>query len=83
MPGGIDPHCHLEIPFMDTSAIDDFEVGTRAAIAGGTTCFFDFIMPFTNGLVAGYDDWRSRADKKVHCDYGLHCAITDWNDQIS
>lgn len=83
MPGGIDPHCHLELPFMGTVAVDDFDVGTRAAVAGGTTSFIDFIIPTSEGLLAGYKDWRARADKKVHCDYTLHCAITDWNDKIS
>lgn len=83
MPGGIDPHVHLELPFMGTIAVDDFDIGTCAAVAGGTTSFIDFIIPTEKGLLAGYDDWRSRADKKVHCDYALHCAITDWNPQIS
>ena len=83
MPGGIDPHVHLELPFMGTTAVDDFDKGTRAAVAGGTTSFIDFIIPGDKGLIAGYDDWRNRADKKVHCDYALHCAITDWNPEIS
>ncbi len=83
MPGGIDPHVHLELPFMGTVAVDDFDLGTRAAVAGGTTSFIDFIIPDAKGLVAGYQDWRARADKKVHCDYTLHCAITDWNEKIS
>ena len=45
MPGGIDPHVHLELPFMGTTAVDDFDKGTQAAIAGGTTSFIDFIIP--------------------------------------
>lgn len=83
MPGGIDPHVHLELPFMGTTAVDDFDKGTRAAVAGGTTSFIDFIIPTEKGLIHGYNDWRARADKKVHCDYALHCAITDWNPQIA
>lgn len=83
MPGGIDPHVHLELPFMGTTAVDDFDKGTQAAVAGGTTTFIDFIIPTEQGLIHGYNDWRARADKKVHCDYALHCAITDWNPQIS
>ena len=67
---------------MGTTAVDDFDKGTRAAVAGGTTSFIDFIIPTEKGLIAGYDDWRARADAKVHCDYALHCAITDWNDKI-
>ena len=43
----------------------------------------DFIIPDKNGLLAGYDDWRARADKRTNCDYALHCAITDWNENIS
>jgi dihydropyrimidinase len=43
----------------------------------------DFIIPGPDGLIAAYNDWRSRADSKVNCDYALHCAITDWNDKIS
>jgi dihydropyrimidinase len=83
IPGGIDPHCHLELPFMGTTAIDDFNVGTQASIAGGTTTFIDFIIPDEKGLIAAYDDWRQRADAKVNCDYALHCAITHWNEKVS
>lgn len=83
MPGGIDPHVHLELPFMGTTAVDDFDKGSRAAVAGGTTSFIDFVIPGPEGLIHAYNDWRNRADKKVHCDYTLHCAITDWNDKIS
>jgi dihydropyrimidinase len=45
MPGGIDTHTHMQLPFMGTNAIDDFEVGSRAAVAGGTTTFIDFVIP--------------------------------------
>lgn len=83
MPGGIDPHVHLELPFMGTTAVDDFDKGSRAALAGGTTSFIDFIFAGEEGILAGYDDWRLRADKKVHCDYALHCGITHWNEQVS
>ena len=83
MPGGIDPHVHLELPFMGTTAVDDFDKGSRAAIAGGTTSFIDFIFAGEEGILAGYEDWRRRADPKVHCDYALHCGITHWNERIS
>jgi len=45
MPGGIDPHVHMELAFMGTVTVDDFNIGTRASIAGGTTSFIDFIIP--------------------------------------
>jgi dihydropyrimidinase len=83
MPGGIDPHVHLELPFMGTTAVDDFDKGSRAAVAGGTTSFIDFVFAGEEGLLAGFDDWRRRADPKVHCDYALHCGITHWNEQVS
>jgi dihydropyrimidinase len=62
LPGGIDPHVHLELPFMGTTSIDDFDKGSRAAVAGGTTTYIDFIVPGPDGLIAAYDDWRRRAD---------------------
>ena len=81
MPGGIDPHVHLELPFMGTVSIDDFDKGSRAALAGGTTTYCDFVIPFGDvTLLQAYEDWRSRADKKTNCDYTLHCAICDLND---
>ncbi|XP_017839548.1 dihydropyrimidinase-like isoform X2 [Drosophila busckii] len=84
MPGGIDPHTHMELPCMDTVTIDDFYGGTRAAVAGGTTMIIDFALPdkYESMLVA-YDKWRSRADPKVCCDYGLHMGITWWSEQVS
>lgn len=83
MPGGIDPHVHMELAFMGTVTVDDFNIGSRASVAGGTTSFIDFIIPGEEGLVAAYNDWRSRADPKVNCDYSLHCAITHWNEKVS
>jgi dihydropyrimidinase len=83
MPGGIDPHVHMELPFMGQIAVDDFDIGSKAAVAGGTTSFIDFVIPGEEGLLHAYNDWRTRADKKVHCDYTLHCAITHWNPQVS
>ncbi len=79
IPGGIDSHTHLQMPFMGTHSIDDFDAGTRAAVAGGTTCVVDFIIPQKGEhLMKSYERWRSWADPKVHCDYALHCAITSW-----
>ena len=84
MPGGIDPHVHLELPFMGTVSIDDFDKGSRAALAGGTTTYCDFVIPFGNvSLLDAYEDWRKRADQKTNCDYTLHCAITEWDETTS
>jgi len=83
IPGGIDTHTHLQLPFMGTTAVDDFNLGSSAALAGGTTCFLDFVIPDKNeSLLKAYDRWRNWADPKVNCDYSLHCAITSWNDGI-
>lgn len=80
IPGGIDPHTHMEMPFMGTVSVDDFEYGTRAAVAGGTTMLIDFaIPPKGDSLVETYKTWRGRADPKVVCDYGLHMAVTWWD----
>eukprot|EP01063_Lacrimia_lanifica_P011114 TRINITY_DN1789_c0_g1_i1.p1 TRINITY_DN1789_c0_g1~~TRINITY_DN1789_c0_g1_i1.p1 ORF type:complete len:514 (+),score=220.19 TRINITY_DN1789_c0_g1_i1:53-1543(+) len=83
LPGGIDTHTHMQLPFMGTTAVDDFNYGTRAAVAGGTTFLLDFIIPGRGkSLVEAYDQWRAWADPKVNCDYGLHCAVTWWSDQV-
>ena len=83
IPGGIDTHTHMQLPFMGTVAVDDFNIGSKAALAGGTTCFLDFIIPERNeSILKAHDTWRGWADPKVNCDYSLHCAITSWNDQV-
>ncbi|CAO1395398.1 unnamed protein product [Diamesa hyperborea] len=84
LPGGIDPHTHLEMDFDGVVTADDFYHGTKAAIAGGTTTIIDFCLPKKGqSLVEAYEDWRSRADKKVCCDYGLHMGITWWSKSVS
>ena len=80
IPGGIDPHVHLEMPFMGTTSVDGYMAGTRAALAGGTTCLIDFIIPKKGqDLVEAYDEWASRAEGEACCDYSFHCAITYWD----
>ena len=82
MPGGIDPHTHLDMPFMGTFTTDDFETGTRAALSGGTTMVVDFCLPSPGqSLLAAYEEWRRKGERAL-CDYGLHMAITWWDKQV-
>ncbi|KAG0724451.1 Dihydropyrimidinase [Chionoecetes opilio] len=84
MPGGIDTHTHMQLPFMGTFAVDDFYTGTRAALAGGTTMIMDFALPHKGeSLVEAYHRWRSWADPKVCCDYALHVGVTWWSDKVA
>ena len=82
MPGGIDPHTHLEMPFMGTYSSDDFESGTRAALAGGTTMVVDFALPSPGqGLLDALQMWDNKSTR-AHCDYSFHMAITWWSEQV-
>ncbi|MBN2741893.1 MAG: dihydropyrimidinase [Rhodobacteraceae bacterium] len=82
MPGGIDPHTHLEMPFMGTYSTDDFESGTRAALAGGTTMVVDFALPAPGeGLLDALKKWDNKSTR-AHCDYSFHMAITWWDKQV-
>ena len=82
LPGGIDPHTHLEMPFMGTVSADDFESGTKAALSGGTTMVVDFCLPGPGqSLLAAYQDWRHKGEKAA-CDYGFHMAVTWWDRQV-
>ena len=80
-PGGIDPHVHLDMPFMGTFSSDNYETGTRAALFGGTTMVIDFILQKQgNSLQSALDEWRSRSDNNCVGDYSFHMAVTDFND---
>ena len=82
MPGGIDPHTHLEMPFMGTYSADDFESGTRAALSGGTTMVVDFILPGQGqGLMDAAQMWHNKSGR-AHCDYSYHMAITWWGQKV-
>ena len=82
MPGGIDPHTHLEMPFMGTYSADDFESGTRAALAGGTTMVVDFALPSPGqGLLDALKMWDNKVSR-AHCDFSYHMAITWWGQQV-
>src|SRR5436309_15955346 len=81
MPGGIDVHTHLDMPFGGTTSADDFETGTRAAAFGGTTTLIDFAIQYKGQtLRTAFDDWMSKAEAKAITDYGFHCIITDLPD---
>ncbi len=81
MPGGIDPHVHLDMPFMGTYSSDNYETGTRAALYGGTTTVIDFILQKQgNSLQAALQEWKSRSDNNAVGDYSFHMAVTDFNE---
>ena len=83
MPGGIDPHTHMQLPFMGTVAKDDFASGTAAALAGGTTSIIDFVIPNPQqSLVEAYHQWREWA-QKAHSNYSFHVAITWWDESVA
>ncbi|GMR50703.1 hypothetical protein PMAYCL1PPCAC_20899 [Pristionchus mayeri] len=84
IPGGIDPHTHMQLPFMGEVAVDDFEKGTQAALAGGTTMIIDFVIPSKDSSpIKAYKQWREWADPKVCCDYALSMAVTTWNEDVA
>ncbi len=82
MPGGIDPHTHMQLPFMGTVTMDDFFTGTAAGLAGGTTSIIDFVIPNPQQpLLEAYRQWRSWAEKSAG-DYGFHVAVTWWDESV-
>src|SRR3979409_2612145 len=81
LPGGIDVHTHLDMPFGGTTSSDDFETGTRAAAFGGTTTLIDFaIQAKGTKMRDALDTWWKKAEGKASIDYGLHMIVTDLPD---
>ena len=82
MPGGVDPHTHMQLPFMGTVASEDFYTGTAAGFAGGTTMIIDFVIPNPQQrLIDAYRQWREWAEKSAG-DYSFHVAVTWWDDSV-
>ena len=83
MPGGIDPHTHLEMPFMGTTAAETFESGTYAAAAGGTTMLVDFCLPGEDGSIKNaINEWHRKSAPQICSDVGYHMAITGWDENV-
>lgn len=82
MPGGIDPHTHMQLPFMGTVTMDDFFTGTVAGLAGGTTSIIDFVIPDPKEpLMDAFRKWRGWAEKSA-ADYSFHVAVTWWDESV-
>ena len=80
MPGALDVHVHLELPFCGTVSADDWDTGTRAAARGGVTTVIDFAIPYGDqSLEEAYNTWLARAEPKACIDYAFHMAITNWD----
>ncbi len=80
IPGGVDVHVHLELPFCGTVSSDDWNTGTRAAARGGVTTVIDFAIPYgEESLIDAFNNWMARAKPKACVDYCFHIAITNWD----
>jgi len=83
LPGGIDVHTHLDMPFGGTTSADDFESGTIAAAFGGTTSIVDFAIQYKGQtLHHAWETWAKKAEGKAVVDYGFHMIMTEMNDQV-
>ena len=83
IPGGVDPHVHMELPVSGTVSSDDFESGTKAALAGGTTTIIDFVTPARGqSLLEALRERKDLASRST-CDYALHMSITAWNESVA
>ena len=84
MPGGIDVHTHLDMPFGGTTSADDFETGTIAAAHGGTTTLIDFaIQDFGQGLYPAFEGWMKKAEGKASIDYAFHMIVRELSEQAA
>jgi dihydropyrimidinase len=82
IPGGIDPHTHMELPFGGTQSSDDFRTGTIAAAHGGTTTIIDFAVQYKGeSMIQAVDNWHAKAEGKTAIDYGFHLITTDFEDR--
>ena len=83
LPGGIDVHTHMDMPFGGATSADDFETGTRAAAFGGTTTIVDFAIQYRGQtLHTAWETWARKAEGKAVIDYGFHMIITELTDQV-
>lgn len=82
MPGGIDPHTHLDLPMFDTVSSDDHYTGHKAAAFGGTTTVMDFVPQGNGSLGAAIEEWHAKADSKAAIDFGFHMNITRLDDMV-
>ena len=83
MPGFIDGHTHMDMPFGGTVTADDWDTGTAALLAGGTTMNVDFsLQDVDNTLAHAVETWHGKAGGKTHIDYGLHVAITNLTEDV-
>src|SRR6266498_3261798 len=81
IPGVLDVHVHLELPFCGTVSADDYRTGTRAGARGGVTTLIDFAIPYAgDSLEQAADNWMKKAEGKAMIDYTFHICITRWNE---
>ena len=82
-PGFIDGHTHMALEVSGTVTADDFATGTKAELAGGTTCIIDFATQEKgDSLSYALNRWHEKADGRASCDYAFHLALSDWNEQV-
>ncbi len=83
IPGGIDPHVHMEMPFMGTFSAENFHSGTMAAASGGTTTIIDFCIPAPDGsMLEAWDQWVAKSHDRAVVDYAWHMCVTGWSERI-